>query len=563
MMIAGNSYSTLEEKEFLVVLHNVILGGSEEHKSTRIEVLEELRRRIASDCLQEKSEVITTLLGMTGEQGGNHPETELITESFTLIIQKDKNALRTVLEGLEQQEDKLKKGRLFLCFSHVVPSLDRNQQRQVIKHLVGFLTTRDALNDLGVKEVYDRLISLGDKKLGEEIVKVSSPYMSSPTLRLCAIFFSVRLCARFAGGKLASGMLKVLEKSMTGYFGSYYTEIERDVCQFLERVPDQQSLPLLLKLLRMRCNEPLGHIIDAVANVLNAHPRCVDDVLEMLQEELNRNIVDALIQSFEKMKEPKIDPRKLLQSIHINWNGYPTDIHMKGLFVKMGELSKPALFELLLEKEKRSFALQCLKEIGVSREEISRIFRKPPMLQVYDFFYGGRSKNPRNLTDMWKDKKDLGVQVPGKPTMLEHILLSAFASFNFATLHVDSAGDQARGINLACFNPETLDLFIIGCTAGILKDDLSKMDVISKKMKAEMTELFNHCSLTPIIVTSEPISISESDAKLATGNGIIIMRPEHIDTLLEMLGTNRQSTEIVEYIKSIPPWNGLKQEPLF
>jgi hypothetical protein len=56
---------------------------------------------------------------------------------------------------------------------------------------------------------------------------------------------------------------------------------------------------------------------------------------------------------------------------------------------------------------------------------------------------------------------------------------------------------------------------IFGCTTGILKDDLSKMELISKKMKAELRELFNHCSLTPIVVTSEPISISDSDAQFA------------------------------------------------
>jgi uncharacterized protein YihD (DUF1040 family) len=556
MMIAGNSNTTLEEKEFLEVLQNVILGGSEEHKSKRIEALEELRRRIASDCIQEKNEVLRILLDIAKEHGYDQPEAGLISESLTLSIQKHKESLKTLLMGLEEKKDKRKEGLLFICFSQVVPSLDFDQKRHVIKHLVSFLMTRDVLNDVGVSEVCGRLISLGNEKLDKEIVKESSPYLNSPPLKLCAIIFSVRLCAAFGDENLALDMLKVLEKSMKGYYDGHYTEIERDICHFLERVSGQKSLPLLLRLLRTRSNEHLDHIINAVAKVLDACPNCVNDVLEMLHDELNRNIVDALIQALERMKEPKVDPRKLLHSIHINWNEYPRDIYMKGLFVKMGELSKPTLFELLSEKEKHCFALRCLKEIGVSREEISRIFPKPPMLQVYDFLYGGRSKNPRNLTDMWKDKKDLGGQVPGKPTMLEHILLSVLASFNFATLHVDSAGDQARGIDLACFYPETLDLFIIGCTVGILKDDLSKMDLISKKMKAEMTELFNRCSLTPIILTSEPISISESDAKLATGNGIIIMRPEHIDALLEMLGTNRQGREIVEYIKSIPHWDG-------
>ncbi len=553
MVITDNSFSTFDEKQFLEVLPQVILGGSQEHKSKRIEALEELRRRIASNSIQDNNEVVRILLDMAKEHGYNHPENGLISESLTLLIQKDKGTLETILKGLEGQKDNRKEGLLFVCFSGIVPSLDFDQKRLVIKRLVSFLMTRDAFSDIGVEEVYACLVSLGNEKLGQEIVKESSTYLNSPPHRICAIVYSVRLCAKFADDKLAPDMLNALEKSMKDYFYGYHAEIERDVCQFLERMASQQSLPLLLKLLEKRSNEHLGHIIGVLAKILDAYPNCVDDVLQTLQEELNRNVVDTLLQSLEKMKEPKVDSVKLLKSLRINWNEYPTNIYMQTLLVKMGRLSMPALFDLLLEKEKYSFALRCLKEIGVSCEEISKVFPKPPMLQVYDFCYGGRKENPRELTDMWKDKKNLGGQVPGKPTMLEYILLSAFASFNFVTLHVDSAGDRARGIDLVCFYPETLDLFIIGCTTGILKDDLSKMDLMAKKMKAEMADLFNKCSLTPIVLSSEPISISESDAQYAAENGIIVMRSQHIDNVLEMLGTNRQGREVIEYIKSISP----------
>jgi hypothetical protein len=229
MMIAGNSNTTLKEKEFLEVLQNVILGGSEEHKSKRIEALEELRRRIASDCIREKNEVLRILLDMAKEHGYDQPEAGLISESLTLSIQKHKESLKTLLMGLEEKKDKRKEGLLFICFSQVVPSLDFDQKRRVIKHLVSFLMTRNVLNDVGVSEVFGRLISLGNEKLDKEIVKESSPYLNLPPLKLCAIIFSVRLCAAFGDDNLTLDMLKVLEKSMKGYYDGHHTEIERDI----------------------------------------------------------------------------------------------------------------------------------------------------------------------------------------------------------------------------------------------------------------------------------------------------------------------------------------------
>jgi hypothetical protein len=221
---------------------------------------------------------------------------------------------------------------------------------------------------------------------------------------------------------------------------------------------------------------------------------------------------------------------------------------MKRLFVKMGKLSKPTLFQLLLEKEKHIFALECLKEIGVSREEVSNIFPKPPMLQIYEYFYRGRRNFPKDLNRIWEEKENLRENVRGNTDRLEHLLLHIFLSFNFVTLNIPPLKMEA--IDIVCFYPETLDLLVIGCTTGILKDDLSKMDLVARKMKGEMADLFNNCSLIPIVVTSEPVSISTSEAQFAAENSIVIMQSQHIDNLLEMLVTNRQGKEVIEYIKS-------------
>jgi hypothetical protein len=409
--------------------------------------------------------------------------------------------------------------------------------------------SRDALNDTGVTEVYNCLVRLGNEELSKEIVKEVSPYLDS-IAPICAIIFSVRLCAKFAGLELLQKMLAVLEKSMKGYFDGHSNEIEREICQYVERVKAPQSLHLLLKLLKMRPNSEFTYISDALASVLDTNPSQVEDIFKMLSDEQDIHVIGIILQSFEKMDKKIIDVHKLLQTIPINWwSKCPTRDPMYKLLVKYGELSKPVLFELLRENEKYDFALRCLKEIGISKDELSAIFTKPPMLQIYDFFYGGCKKFPKSLDNLWKEKEKLGESIPGKFTRLDHLLLHIFAGFNFVTFIVDPS-DRARGADIICFYPETLDLLVIGCTTGILKDDLTKIDALIRKIKVEMPDLCNKCSITPIVVSSEIASISPSDAKYSAQNNIVVMQSHNIDTLLEMLNTNRTSREVIEYIKS-------------
>lgn len=549
MEATSNSYSTLTEKELIeVIIATVPASARVNHKRKRVEGLEELHRRIKSNSIQDKNEAIRVLLDVAASQGTNKPESSLIIDSLSLFINKNEKVFQTVLNGLKGQEE-----RLFFCFSKVVLKLDHNKKRKSIKSLVDFLMSRDVLNSIGVEEVYNCLVSLGNEGLSKEVVNEVSPYLDSSPFKICAIIFSVRICAKFADHKLLPKMLKVLQKSMKGYFDTHHKEIEQEICQFLERVRDLQSLPLLLELRKMRPTRDYPSDINkAIARVLDTHPYRVNDVLEMLYgESKNDNMINAILQCFLEMEAPKIDVRKLLSNIGINWwNRYPevrTSLHT--LFIRMGKLAKPTLLEILQKKEKYDFALGCLKEIGISNEELSKIFPKPLMLQVYNFLYShAKSKKiPKDLNQLWKDKTKLQENVPGNTDWLEHLLLHIFTGFNFVTLNV--APLKVECVDLVCLYPETLDLFIVGCTTGILKDDLAKMDALINKMEMEMPKLFDKCSITPIIVCSEVASISPSDEQYSVQQGIVIMHRQNIDILLEMLNTNRKSREVIDYIE--------------
>ena len=548
METTGNSYSPLTEKEFFELLTHAISGASEDHRHKRIEGLVELQRRVISNSIQDNNEAIRILLEMTKKQGINRPESELVAKSLLLFINKDGNYYQTILNGLKGQDQE--ENLLFIVFSKLVLQLDYKKKREGIKPMVRFLMSRKVLNDTGVSEVYDCLVRLGNEKLGAEIVEEVLPFLES--LRTCQIIFSVRLCAKFAGNKPLLKMLAVLDKSMTGYF-EHYDEIERDICQFLERVGDAQSLDILMKLLKVRYQD-YNHVSKAIASVLDANPTRIDDVLDLLYDERrDEKAIIAILRSLEKMEKSKVDVRKLLANVHIDWvKSYETSNPIYSLLLKGGKSSKPALFEILRQDDERkyNFALECLKRIGISNEEISAIFPKPSMLQIYEYFYKRKGNIPKNLSQIWKEKEKIRDNVPGNTKWLEHLLLHVFLSFNFVPMNL--AFLQIEGVDIVCFYPETLDLFVIGCTTGVIKDDLAKMDAIVKKMKIEMPDLLDKCSVTPIVVCSEIASIPPSDAQYAVQNKIVIMQHNHIDTLLEMLNTNRQSREIIEYVKRMP-----------
>jgi len=539
------SFSTLLEHELFDLLAHAASGSSANHRMKRIAGLEEIHKRIAQDSIQDKSRTVIVLLDLASEQGNNLPESFLIADSLSSLVKKHEELYRGVLDRLGESKDSDQEARLFLCFSEMVLSLDREKKTEAIKPLVNFLMTIEDPNQLGAWEIHNCLVSLAKEKLDSLVVREASPFLESP--RITTIVFSVRLCSKFADEKLLPTMLEVLQKSMRGYFGGH-REIENDICQFLQRIRDLKSLGLLMKLLEQRSNEYFIPISKAMASILDAHPPSVNYVLDNLAslEHSDRNVMNAILRSFDEMNEP-IDARQLLSKIPTGWQNIPKDV-LERILVKGAEKSKPVLFDLLGQDDKYEFALRCLKEIGISNDELSEIFPAPIVLEIYNFFYAGK-KNPMDLDQIWAQKNGLNQQVPGKKLKrLEHLLLHIFSSLNLVTLNV--APSNGKGVDIVCFYAETLDLLIIGCTTGTMKNDLQTMNSTVNEMRSRIRG-FSSCSVTPIVVSSEIASIPSSDVQYAYENGIVIMQRGHIDTLLEMLNTNRQARKVIEFVKSI------------
>ena len=108
---------------------------------------------------------------------------------------------------------------------------------------------------------------------------------------------------------------------------------------------------------------------------------------------------------------------------------------------------------------------------------------------------------------------------------------------------------KLESVDIIGFFPETLDLLIIGCTTGVLKDDLAKLDSVINTMKNQISDIFKKCAVTPIIVYTKNAAISPSDTKYSRDQRIVILDQYSIDKLLEMLFTNRDIRQVLYFIK--------------
>jgi len=549
MAVGDGTTSKSTEEELFESLRNIVASSSEVDRRRRIAGLSDLQRRIETGCLHNDEEAISILVDIGRKRGDSSPENSIIVNSLSFLANRNDVHFRKILDGLKgTKEDQ---PRLFLILSKLVLRLDYDKKKEAIPPLVDFLMNSDSLTQVGIKEVFDCLIDLGNQKLSDEISRKVEPYLDS-ILDICPIVFSVRLCSRFAGQKVLPKMLNVLEKSLDEYFDGHGGTIEREICEYIERVDGLQDPELLLDLIKKRANQNPNYASRALASVLDNRMARIYEVFDWLHDERDLYVIDWTLKSFLEMKAnlKSQDLSMLLKNVRVDWwNKYPVRDTMSRLLVKGGEESKSMLFEMIKQSEKYDLALDCLKKIGVSRDELSAIFSKPPMLQIYDHFYKDSKSSLEDLNKILKEEKaKLSDNLSGQTNRLEHLLFHILSSFNFVVLNV--APLKKLTVDVIGFYPETLDLLVIGCTTGTLKDDLAKMDEAVKKMHHEMADVSRTLSITPVVVVTSHASISQTDEEYASRNNIIILQKADIDILLEMLATNRKPKEAIEYIKS-------------
>ena len=102
---------------------------------------------------------------------------------------------------------------------------------------------------------------------------------------------------------------------MEGFFSGYENNIEENVCQYLDRIANSNSLGHLIKLLKLRKNpDPDNYVKKAIASILDSHRSSLEFIYETLYDERDEHIINSILHSLEKMKT-EIDIQKVLTNI--------------------------------------------------------------------------------------------------------------------------------------------------------------------------------------------------------------------------------------------------------
>lgn len=540
-MNAAGSYSDDTEERLFEKLEQSFVGSDEIDNSIRIQFLEELISRLKSKRITNKEKAFELLIVMTGLFADSEITSSLIRGCLLSLIETDANYFSRTLEALSKEK------KTVIILSNLVMELEYKKKREAIKTLVDSLANL-SVEDQRAKTVYENLLKLGNENLSNEIVKASLPYFDSSVSKPSAIIYSLQLCSRFATKSLTPKMLKLLEKAINGLFGSQKFQIYREIFNFIERTHDPEALSLLLKLSEDPNSRNLG-VSKALAGILDSNPDLVEYVIESLYDTRNTDAVETLILALGESKV-KVDPRKLFQALQRGGKSkYLLGWRIAEILVRSGDEAKPLLSELMKDDEHYEFALETLKRIGIKQEELYAIFSEPPMLQLYNFFYGKRNKNPCKFDIMLEKPSKLDETIPGKKTTLDFLVMNLFSCFNFLTMQVDSSGKE--GADVLCFNGETLDLLVVGCTTGTIKDDLKTLDALLGEMENEIPEIFSKCKVTSLVFSTGTPSFVPSDIKDANQMGAILLGIEELDKIVEMLCTGRNAKDLLNYLNRV------------
>jgi hypothetical protein len=216
------------------------------------------------------------------------------------------------------------------------------------------------------------------------------------------------------------------------------------------------------------------------------------------------------------------------------------------MFLTAKEDVKPILFDLLKSSnaDKYAFAAECLCDMRVSIDEMSKIVGESPSSELYRFFY------PReNAEEIWNKEgaKSLGGSI-GKPTKrFDLFLIQVLNSLNFQVLYVDSA--EKPGVDIVALSPTGNYMIVAGATIESLKDDLGKLSVTLEEMKEKMKRLMEYHDVIPVIFSASKRPVTDDEVKSARKAGIVVLGRADVDGILKMSRTGRGSQDLVSFLK--------------
>jgi hypothetical protein len=532
------------EEKLLESLKKYAISSSVEDHDRRRVCLDELRRR---KTIKQVDGVVEILLDYTKKYGMSDPESSLIIELLSKLANSEEIAFKKWLDSMIVSKDN---GSSY-CFARIVPNLDDTKKKICVLPLLSSLMSCGSFTGI-TSEMCQSLINIDNKDIQKDIVKATLPYLKMPDT--FKVVYAVKIISSLSPADLIPELELVIERTLTGWHKAYEGQILTDICNYYRRTKDERSIPHLLKILKSGFDREERVASKALASVIDANPNSITEIWRFLQTERNHH--SPILMALSQM-ESSVDVEKLFSVLEIDLAQLlhlqlPRQ-YLKEIVIRAGKQTEQFLLKMVKHQEevRYTFASECLEEIGVSFEEYSKVFDRPPVLQVYEFFF---EKMPTMLLEnLLKAQETLGGPIKRAPIRKsDYFSLVLFSVAGFTTLFVDPA--DREGVDIIAFAPNEPYILVIGCTTGILSYDLQKLTLTLEKMENALKDLLSRYRVLPMVITFKGLEVSPNDFEIASRNRIAILTSKELESLLRMLKANRGSKEIIKQIKQwVPP----------
>jgi hypothetical protein len=495
---------------------------------TRALMLEQLSRT----PIRNVENVADLLITMSERFGFTDPESELIVRILSQLADSTQEVFEKVLaatSGKEQQK---------YVAIRTIRRLRKDRKRRSLECIVGLLMQGDS--NPHTKEAYQTLVTISDPKINEEIVRLVKPYLDYSDAHQAE--YATRIICKLGDKRATPTVCKAVERTFMNWYRNHDVQqnMRKEICGFFMKNPDKAALSCLLEILR---KDPRTEAQQALANLLDSFPDALEEVMKRLNEDELRI---HILYSLREMKTTKVDFEKLLHLVPVDYlQKESTRDALGSVALRAGENVKPMLLKMLQSrrKEEYDFARNLLKEMEVSLDEMASYCETSIVGKVHDFFYGENF-----LVDLWKNPDRLRTNMKGQTNSFDYLVLTLFSEFNFPTLYVEQA-KRNEGVDIVAFSPSTPQVFVVGCTTGVVKDDLQKLVATSNELCSHLKKLKDKYEIVPVLFVAKNLVIHPADRQYAAGK-VCVLHQSEIEEIIAMSRTLRNSRDLIQYMEA-------------
>jgi len=524
--------SRKSEDELLSQLLNPTTEGRDE----RIAALDEL---ISQGKVRDKSKTLACVMSAAVNFGLSKPEGSMLSQLLMLSIEGRSDLFE---EFLANVEDPRRSVMIGFC-AHVIKDCNVDRKLMAIGPLVNVLMKQKS-QGTATKEILDTLTSMQSEKLSEEVTSITIPYAKSPNA--LQVLLATRVLSKTAGGNVLKTMLTVLERTLADWYEGLTGEIQDQVILYLTRCPNQDALPVLKKILLVKRSSELLKMFQKF-QFRSAAQMIQGTIKENTGSDVNRDLVGYCMMVLSELDPSLLDIEKLLSSDVVFEQYWNSRFYIKKILLDMKQDAKPLLFSLLKSSNvgRYTLATECLAELGVTLDEMSKAVGESPSSEIYRFFYPNATAEK-----IWaeRDPRILGGSIGERTRRSDFFLISVLSALNFSVLYVDSA--RKPGIDIVALSPSSNHMIVAGFTISSLKNDIANLKVSLGEMRGKINDLMNRYIVYSVIFIASEGVVTPDEAKFAKQSGIIVLDGTEVQRILAMSRTGRTTQDAINFLDS-------------